>query len=209
MRPIYLFSISSHPDAISINSLDITFLQPEIDFSSYDYLIITSKQSVKALEYYPKEAYIHLPALCISQQSAKSFEALGGRVLSVGKGYGDTLVDSIKHYEKEVKWLYLRAKIVASDFVEVCQQDGHKIDEVIVYKSQCSQAIQEVQVSKDAILIFTSPSSVECFLKTHTLYASQKIVVIGKTTAKALPNHLTCTVAQTPTILSCFEVLQL
>jgi len=208
MRPIYLFSISSHPDAISVNSLDVSFLHPFIDFSLYDYMIITSKQTAKALSYYPKDAYINIPALCISKQSAKSFEALGGKVLSVGKGYGDTLVNAIKHYPKETKWLYLRAKVVASDFVAVCQKDGYSIDEVIVYETQCSKAIEEVDVDKNAILIFTSPSSVQCFLKTHLLYPSQDIVVIGKTTAKALPKNITCKIAKTPTIENCFKLLE-
>ncbi len=117
MKPIYLFSISSHPDAYHVNSLDITFFTPEIDFSKYDYLILTSKQASKALQQYDKKEYINKPALCISHQSAKSFECLGGQVLAVGKGYGDTLIDKIKTYSKETKWLYLRAQVVASDFV--------------------------------------------------------------------------------------------
>ena len=116
-KPIYLFSISSHPDAISVNSLDITFLKPDIDFSKYDALIITSKQASKALMQYDKKEYIHLPALCISKQSAKSYEALGGKILAIGEGYGDTLVEKIKSFEKEKKWLYLRAKVVASNFL--------------------------------------------------------------------------------------------
>jgi len=206
MRPIYLFSISSHPEAISVNSLDITFLQPEIDFSLYDALIITSKQTSKALEFYPKEEYIHLPALCISKQSAQSFKDLGGEVLCIGKGYGDTLVDVIKEYPKERKWLYLRAKVVASDFVKVSQKEGYMIDEAIVYESRCSEAIQEVEVAEDAILIFTSPSSVDCFLKTHTITSSQKVVVIGNTTAKALPDGVSYKVAHKPTIESSLEM---
>ncbi len=207
-KPIYLFSISSHPDAISINSLDITFFKPEIDFSEYDYLIITSKQASKALEQYDKELYIDKPALCISQQSAKSFEALGGTVLDIGKGYGDTLVDSIKRYSKEKRFLYLRAKEIASDFVEQSRKISYKIDEAIVYESKCSQAIQNVKVEENATLIFTSPSSVKCFLQKNDFTAQQTIIVIGKTTAKALPNYITPVISPKTTIQSCIDLVQ-
>jgi len=207
MRPIYLFSISSHPDAISINSLDITFFKPAIDFSHYDAFIITSKQASKALKQYETKEYAHLPALCISQQSAKAYESLGGKVLDIGAGYGDTLVEKIKAYPKTKKWLYLRAKVVASDFVEVCKKDAYHIDEVIVYESQCSKDILAVNVEEDAILIFTSPSSVECFLHKSEIRESNRVIVIGKTTAKALPKNIDYTISREKTIDGCFKIL--
>jgi len=97
-KNIYLFSTSSHPDAIHINSLDITFLKPEIDFSQYDSFIITSKQASKALLQYKAEEYKDTKALCISNATAKSYEALGRDVLAVGSGYGDNLYSIIKKY---------------------------------------------------------------------------------------------------------------
>ncbi len=206
MRPIYLFSISSHPKAISVNSLDITFFKPEIDFSKYDYLVITSKQASKALKQYNKDDYINKSALCVSKQSAKSFEDLGGEVLAVGGGYGDNLIQQINSYPKETKWLYLRAKVVASDFVVTCRNEGYSIDERIVYKSDCSEVINSANVKDNAILIFTSPSSVHCFLKNHRLLQSQKIIVIGKTTAKAIPKNCTYTLSNKTTIESCMQI---
>jgi len=205
-KPIYLFSISSHPDAISINSLDITFLKPEIDFSKYDYLIITSKQASQALKQYNREDFIDLAALCVSVQSAKSYEDLGAKVLDIGGGYGDNLVDKIRSYPKEKRWLYLRAKIVASDFVEVCKKEGYNIDEVILYESDCSHTIENVSVEDEAILIFTSPSSVKCYLKKHIFMPQQSIIVIGKTTAKALPKGVKYTLSDKTTIQSCISI---
>ncbi|WP_457749812.1 uroporphyrinogen-III synthase [Sulfurimonas sp.] len=205
-QPVYLFSISSHPDACHVNSLDITFFRPEIDFSKYDALIITSKQASKALEQYDKKVYSNKPALCISVQSAKSFERLGGQVLGIGKGYGDTLSEQIKFYPKETKWLYLRAKVIASDFVFTCNEMGYNIEEKIVYASHCSQAIKEVEVEDEAVLIFTSPSSVECFLKNHTLLQTHKVIVIGKTTAKAIPKDCSYILSKDTTIENCMQI---
>jgi uroporphyrinogen-III synthase len=206
MRPVYLFSISSHPDVISINSLEITFLKPIINFSQYDYLIITSKQASKALKQYKAEEYIDIPALCISKQSAKSYENLGAKVLDVGEGYGDRLIERIKKYPKESKWLYLRAKVIASDFVTICNSDGYNIDEAVVYESGCSQEILTCEVKEDAVLIFTSPSSLECFLQTHTISKRSKVIVIGKTTAKAVPKGIDYYISEQTTIESCLSL---
>ena len=203
--PIYLFSISSHPDAISVNSLDITLLKPSIDFSKYDYFIVTSKQTSEALK-----QYLHLelkPALCVSTASASSYEKIDGKVLEIGAGYGDNLVEKIKKYPKQTKWLYLRAKIVASDFVSTCRDDGYCIDEVIMYESKCSLEIQNIKIKENATLIFTSPSSVKCFLKNHTINKHSKVIVIGKTTAKALPQSVSYQISPQTTIDSCLELI--
>lgn len=204
---IYLFSISSHPKAIHVNSLEIKLLKPEIDFSQYDYLIITSKQASKALKQYDSSDYLTKQALAVSKQSAKSYEALGGTILEIGKGYGDNLYKLIKKYPQDKKWLYLRAKEVASDFVQRARKDDFSIDEAVVYESQCSKQIASVVIEDDATLIFTSPSSVKCFLKYHTIYENNRVVVIGKTTAKALPKNVEFFQAQEPTIESCFTLL--
>lgn len=205
-KPIYLFSISSHPNAVSVNSLAITFLKPQIDFSQYDYLIVTSKQTSESLKQYETQEYINKPALCVSLQSAKSYESLGGRVLDIGGGYGDNLVDKIKSFPKDKKWLYLRAKVVASDFARICKNDGYSVDENIVYESDCSPEILNVEVEDDAILIFTSPSSLKCFLKTHEISKKSKLVVIGKTTAKAVPKNTDYVLSNETTIDSCIQI---
>jgi uroporphyrinogen-III synthase len=205
-KNIYLFSTSAHPDAININSLDVKPLKPSIDFSKYDYFIITSKQAVKSLQQYDKSEYLSKKALCVSVMTAKSYEEAGGGVLEIGAGYGDKLVDKIKNYPKSTKWLYLRAKAVASDFVEVCKRDGFDIDEAVVYQSVCSQEILEVKVQNDAILIFTSPSSLNCFLKTNAISPNNKVIAIGDTTAKAIPQNVRHIVSSQTSIQGCVEL---
>ena len=205
-KPIYLFSTSSHPDAISVNSLSINFLKPDIDFSNYDYLIITSKQATEALKQYDKTEYIDKKALCVSAKSALSYEALGGNVLDVGGGYGANLSDKIKEFSKNTKWLYLRAEVIASDFAESCKKDGYLIDEKTVYFSECSKEILDVKVEEESVLIFTSPSSLHCFLKTNIISSKHNVIVIGKTTAKALPSGIEFSIAKETTIESCMQL---
>lgn len=207
MSNIYLFSTSSHPDAISINSLDIKFLKPNIDFSLYDYLIITSKQTSNALKQYPKEFYIDKKALCVSSKSAIAFEELGGNILEVGSGYGDDLTQIIKKYPKSTKWLYLRAVDVASKFVGICINDAYTIDEKVVYESSCSDKMKNLKIEDDSTLIFTSPSSITCFLESNSISLLSKVIVIGKTTAKALPKAIKYTISHERTIQSCLELV--
>ena len=206
MRPIYLFSISSHPEAIHIDPLSITFFTPQIDFTNIDYLIITSKQAVKALQNYDKTSYMNKKALCISKASAKAFEEIGGEVLTVGKGYGDTLYETIKNYPQTTKWFYLRAETVASDFAQRLRDEGYSISEATLYKSECSADILQAEVPADAILIFTSPSSVQCYLQTHSFEDTQNIVVIGKTTAKTIPNGFNYIVSDDTSVQSCIDI---
>lgn len=205
-KTIYLFSTTSHPDTKNINSLDTKFFTPEINFSKYDYLIITSKQVSQALQQYEGKQYLNLPALCVSEQTAKSFSALGGEVLKTGSGYGANLEELIKEYPKEKQWLYLRAKEVASDFVSKSRASGYNIDEIILYETFCSETIQNVQVEDDATLIFTSPSSVKCFLKNHEITEMHNVIVIGKTTAKALPLNINFVISSETTIDSCVKI---
>ncbi|WP_373004116.1 uroporphyrinogen-III synthase [Sulfurimonas sp.] len=205
-RQIYLFATSKHPDAISSKSLEVRFLKPKINFTKYDYLIITSKQTVKALEQYKKEEFINIPALCVSVKTATTYENFGGNILDIGDGYGDNLVKNIKEKSKDKKWLYLRAELIASDFVQRCQDDGYDIDEEILYVSECAREGMEVEIEENPILIFTSPSSIECFLKTHTIGLDAKVVVIGKTTAKALPDSVEYKISQKTSIDSCMEM---
>ncbi|MDF1877857.1 uroporphyrinogen-III synthase [Sulfurimonas sp. SAG-AH-194-L11] len=203
----YLFSTSKHSDTIHVNPLEIFFFETKINFSQYDYIILTSKQSVNALKKYDNKTYADKQALCISQATAQSFRDIGGRVLEIGAGYGDNLSEIISKYPKSTKWLFLRAKEVASNFAQVSRENGYSIDEVIVYESRCSTEIQTVRVVQDATLIFTSPSSIKCFLKYHVLKENYKVIVIGKTTAKALPLYIKPIIASEPSIQSCLKLI--
>ena len=69
-----------------------------------------------------------------------------------------------------------------------------------------SSALHADEVKEPATLIFTSPSSIECFLKTHTISPDAKIVVIGKTTAKALPKDIKYQISKKKSIDSCMEL---
>jgi len=199
MKKIYLFSATPNLNALHVNTLDFDFFQPKIDFSDYDYLVLTSKKAVDALQFYDKEDYINIPALCISKFTKEYYEGFSGKILDVGNGIGSDLQRIIDTYPKEKKWLYLRAKEIASDALD--------IESAIVYESRCSNEILNFRLEdEDSILIFTSPSSVRCFLTNNSLHVEQKVIVIGKTTAKALPTKTNYKISDKTSIDSCLEL---
>lgn len=205
-KNIYLFATSKSKSATNVRSLDVRYLKPDIDFSKYDYLIITSKQTVKALSQYKREDFIDIAALCVSDKTAVAYLEFGGKVLDSGDGYGDNLIKNIKEFSKDTKWLYLRAELIASDFVQKSRSEGYSIDEEILYVSECSQEILDIRVNYDSTLIFTSPSSIECFLKNNSIHPNAKVIVIGKTTANYLPKDIKCIVSEKTSIESCIEL---
>ncbi|MDX9813803.1 MAG: uroporphyrinogen-III synthase [Sulfurimonas sp.] len=206
-KKIYLFATSKSDRVTSIKSLDVAFLTPKIDFSKYDHLIITSKQTIKALEAYKKSDFIDKPAICVSQKTASYWEKFGGRVLGYGNGYGNSLIHNIKEFSKDTKWLYLRARVIASSFVKMAKDEGYNIDEQILYESDCSDEILSVRAEAGDTLIFTSPSSVDCFLKNNTIDSTSRVIVIGTTTAKSLPDGIEYEMSKKTTIESLLELL--
>jgi len=197
---VYLFSATSHPDAMHINSLDFNFFSPSINFSNYDYLVLTSKKAVDALHYYDKKDYINIPALCISKFTSEYYEKFGGKILSVGGGIGSELQEIIDSYPKEKKWLYLRAKEIAGN--------GLDIDEIIVYESRCSDEILNFRLEdEECSLIFTSPSSIKCFMENNTIPDKANVIVIGKTTASHLPKNIKYKVAKQSSIAECMSLV--
>lgn len=203
MKKTYLFSTSSHPNTIHINSLDITYFQPSIHFDSYDYFILTSKQAVESLNRYKIKTL--LPAFCISKLTALAYENIGGKVLGTAKGYGDTLGSLI--LEKEKKYLYLRAKVIASDSILKLKEEGYWIGESILYESSCSLSMKNNNFEDASSFIFTSPSSVKCFLKYNSFPINVQTIVIGVTTAKALPKNINYEIASETSIESCLTLI--
>jgi uroporphyrinogen-III synthase len=205
-KQIYLFATSKIESVTCVKSLEVRFLKPDIDFLGYDHLIITSKQIIKALEQYDKKDFLHLSALCVSQKTAQAFQDFGGKVLAVGNGYGDNLLENIKEFKKETKWLYMRAEVIASNFVKNAKEMGYSIDEEILYVSECSQEILDIRINDDSTLIFTSPSAIECFLKNNTIHPNAKVIVIGTTTAMSLPNGIKYEISEKTSLESCVEL---
>jgi len=186
---IFLFSKTPHSGVTHLPILETLFFQPAIDFSRYDAIVLTSKQAVAALEKISPD-WRSVPVLSVSSKTAETVRKAGGKLLETGGGYGDSLAEIIIKKYASYRWLYPRPRVVASDFKESVLKAGVKMDALIVYETTCNPACQNIELPDDATLIFTSPFTVACFLEFFELKTSHKVVVIGKTTAKALPRQI-------------------
>lgn len=202
---IYLLSPLVKEGCIHLPMIDFTLLDVTLDLSGCDTLMFTSKQAVKSAEALNQE-WKKLPCLAIGSATAKMIESLGGRVLyQPGSFYGETLSEDIITMFHDKKILYLRPKEVSFDSKHFLAKAGLTLQEKIIYETSCIRYAEKDKPLEDAIIIFTSPSTIHCFLKSFTWDESYTAVVIGKATKEHLPSNARYEVADTPLIDSCIE----
>lgn len=199
MRPIYLISKTPYPGVIHIPILSIHFLTPQIDFSKYAGVILTSKQAILALKPYTVD-WKRLKCICVSEATAEYARESGAIDIETGDGYGKSIPDILSSQESGKKWIYLRPKIVASDWIEEGRKRGLMIDEAVVYETLCNQEAVDYRIEEEGVLIFTSPSSIRCFSQNYPILPTQKVVVIGKTTQNALPQGVASSLSPTASV---------
>lgn len=200
MRSIYLISKTPYPGVIHLPVLTVQFLKPPIDFSLYDGIIVTSKQGVSALEAYECD-WNRLEVICVGESTAKELKRIGIIHPKIAQGYGENIAHMVSGSDK--RWLYLRPESIASAWPDKLRQEGIDLDEVVIYRTHCNDAMQRVNVEEDGVLIFTSPSSIECYLKHYTILPTHTVITIGKTTQKHLPDGVKSYLSSETSIESC------
>lgn len=189
-------------DVVHIPILSIHFFTPDIDFSLYTGIIVTSKQAAQALKRYSPN-WDKFEVICVGEATASEVEAQGACHIKIADGYGMNILNALS--SKEGKWLYLRPKMIASSWPDHARELGIVVDEVIVYETTCNNETEELKIAKDGVLIFTSPSSIECFCKRTDILPTHDVVVIGTTTQKALPVGVKSILSADTSIDSCIR----
>lgn len=182
--------------------LQITYLQPDIDFSAYDYIIATSKEVFAALN--KIGSWNHLPVLAISDATAEAAQEEGAKILDKAQGYGEDAVRLILDKYADLKALHPHAKVVAYDIGTALKESGVFIESVVAYETSCMEA-KVLELPEDAVCIFTSPSSIKCFEKLYGFLPTYKIVCIGETTRSALPEGIDAVVSEKTSVASCVQ----
>jgi uroporphyrinogen-III synthase len=202
---IYLLSPLVKEDTISLPMIRFQTVVKEVDLSDCDVLMFTSKQAVKSIDQLNPE-WKKIPSLAIGSATAMQIEKLGGKVLyQPNSFYGKTLSEDIieKFHDKRI--LYLRPKEVSFDSKSFLASSGIRLDEQIIYETICIDYQADAAPIKDAIIIFTSPSTIQCFLKNFTWDESYTAVVIGEATKEHLPKNAHYVVADIPRIDACIS----
>lgn len=185
---------------IDFETIDSTFKLKE-----YDFLIFTSKQAVKSLNNINKD-WVNIPSISIGRATSNTIVEFGGTIEHEPmRSNAKSLVeDIIKRYSNK-KILYLRAKEVSLDIKEELSKYNIEIDQEIVYSTNCISHSSNLAPSDGAVIIFTSPSTIDCFLKSFTWNSSYIAVSVGNNTDNHLPSYVTSYIANEPTIGSCIE----
>jgi len=204
-RPVYLLSPTPREDTIFLPMIDFSIVADKIDFSSCDTLMFTSKQAVVSADMIDK-SWKKYPCIAIGPATKKQIESLGGKVVYFPKKfYGEYLSQDIARFFKERKLLYLRPKEVSFDAKSFLKREGIDLQEQVIYETSCIAYAALEKPAENAIIIFTSPSTIHCFLKNFEWKESYTAIVIGKATKVHLPENADFLVADEPLIASCIE----
>jgi len=202
-RPIYLLSPSPREGVRHLPMIRFEICAERIDFSCCDTLMFSSKQAVKSAEAIDP-AWKEYPCIAIGGATKKQIEQLGGRVLYYPKAYyADVLAEDIAAYFASRAILYLRPKKISFDSRGFLADRGIVLHEQIIYETGCCHYGREEAPVEGAIIIFTSPSSIHCFLENFAWRESYTAVVIGRATRVHLPQGAKSVVADEPLIDAC------
>ncbi|WP_263831861.1 uroporphyrinogen-III synthase [Sulfurospirillum oryzae] len=203
---IYLFSDKAYEGVVHLPLFEIVFDPFKLDLEGFDAIIFTSKNSVKALEqsgtaWKDKEAY------AIGEGTASFIERGGGNVVFTCKdSYGDVFAQALIPLLQNKKVFFPRAKEVVSSLFEILRTHHIDIEQRIVYETKCKHYSTCEAPPKDSKLIFTSPSTVHCFLENFAWDKSYRAIAIGEKTAAALPLHVKISVSKIQSIEACVSL---
>jgi len=204
MAKIYLLSNQKYPDVENLEVFHIEYIKSNIDLSSYDALIFTSKNAVYSLDSF-NQNWKKIDSYSIAPKTAQTIKELGGKVAFTGiTSHGNEFAQELITLLKSKKVLYIKALKTVSDLVEILRTNEILVDELVTYKTSCKKS--NILLENNSIFIFTSPSSVECFFNQYSWNDSYKAIVIGKTTAKYLPKNINYTISSQTSIDECINL---
>ena len=185
--------------------ISFSLLAEEIDFKNIDILMFTSKQAVVSANEIDT-SWKNYPCIAIGKATKNKIEELGGEVLYAPKSfYGKVLAHDIQENFSDKKLLYLRPKKVSFNSKAYLKKQDIELREVIIYETSCLKYLKKEKPLINAIIIFTSPSTIKCFFNNFEWDSSYTAVLIGKATQKHLPSCCDYVLSDEPLIDACVE----
>ncbi len=202
---IYLLSPLKRDKTISLPMIRFETTATKIDFLDIDTLMFTSKQAVITANNIDK-SWKNYSSIAIGGATKAKIEELGGEVIFYPKKfYGKELASNIKEFFSHRKILYLRPQKVSFDSRAFLEKDGINLKEQIIYKTLCKKYLSKDKPIKGATIIFTSPSTINCFFKNFSWDSSYTAILIGEATKTHLPKYCKYKIADKPLIDSCIK----
>ena len=197
---IYLLSNQKFDGVENLPVIEIEYKNIDIDFD-VDYLLFTSKNGVIGIDKI-SDKWKKIPAICIGEPTAKKVKELGGKIEYIANSsYGDDLAQEIIQNFNPSKILFPRAKKVLSNIVEVLKSYDFEVIDKIIYETKCKKLDY---IPKKGIFIFTSPSTIKCFLSQTNWKSTYKAIAIGKKTASFFDGEIV--VSDIQTIDNCIKI---
>ena len=204
-KQIYILSDKKVEGAINLPMIEIQYIEQSINIQNYDALIFTSKNAVKAMDSMD-ESWKSIPSYVIAPQTAQTLQSLGGNLVFTGKqNHGNEFAHEIQKELQDKRVLYIRGVKMVSSLLDILSSKNVNCDSLIVYDTVCKIYEEEVLLPKNSIIIFSAPSTIECFLKNVTWDESFQAICIGKTTAEYFPPYIKPIVSDTTSLASCVE----
>jgi uroporphyrinogen-III synthase len=174
-----------------------------IDYRGCDTLMFTSKQAVLSAERIDP-GWKALPAVAIGPATAAKIRELGGRVLhQPADYYGKNLAEDLVRLFRERRLLYLRPEKVSFDSRSFLAAAGVELKEQVIYRTACRRYGAGEAPPAGSVIVFTSPSTIHCFLENFSWREDYRAVVIGRATLEHLPEGCEYAVAEEPSIDAC------
>jgi len=203
---IYILSEKRYEDASNLPVILIKHISKKLDLTSFDALIFSSKNGVIATDKLTS-SWKNIPSYSIGSGTSKEIEKRGGNIVYEARSsYGDDFASEIKERLSGKKVLFLRAKVVTSSLNTILEDAGVLLHQEVVYETVCAECESLKAPEKNSVIIFSSPSTIECFFKCFTWDESYQAVVIGDKTASYMPKELPFEMSPKQSIPSCIEL---
>ena len=205
MKKIFILNDQKIEGVVNIPLLNIKVLPQNINIKHYDALIFTSKNAIYSLNSFNTE-WREIPSYAIAKKTKKIIEEEGGITNFVGKSsHGDEFAYELKDLLANKKTLYIRAKKVVSNLVQILKDNQVMVDELITYETSCNKLEYHVDIPENSIIIFTSPSTIKCFFDLYIWDDSYQAICIGKTTASYLPKGIASKISPSQSLNECIK----
>jgi uroporphyrinogen-III synthase len=203
---IYLFSDKSYEGVVHLPLIEIVFYEKKLSLDGFDAIVFTSKNSVEALDklnYQWKE----IDAFAIGEATASYIVRKGGKLIYASQSaYGDDFAHNLIPLLQHKKVYFPRAKEIVSSLPQILQEHCIELVQEVVYETHCRNYSKHDAPKPHSILVFTSPSTVECFFNNFDWLENYSAIAIGHKSASAFPLHINCQIANNQTIEACLAL---
>ena len=203
---IFVLSEKKYQGAKNLPVIVFDYYDKEISLDPYDALIFTSKNGVKALDAI-NACWKAKPVYSIGSGTSKAVRELGGEIVYEAKSsYGDNFAEEIKSHLFGKRVLFLRPKVVTSSLNTILEDAGVLLDEEVIYETKCNDCKKLQRPPEGSYIIFSSPSTIECFMNCFDWDESYTAIVIGEKTASFMPDDIPYVLSEKQTIPACIAL---